>query len=100
MVGLNGEVYFFGGFYGNKDVVSSVEIYSPSTDSWSRVVEMNDRCINFSACSFLDNVYVNGGLVQGVGTDSCLEFKIKTSKWTEKARMLKVRSSSACAVLS
>ena len=104
---LNAEVYVFGGLDDDKECVMSVEKYSFSTKTWSKVADMYDARDCFCACAFMDKVFVIGGCFYtnvdeyGFNVDdlnSCLEFSTKDNKWREVARMNQVRVHAACAV--
>ena len=57
---IKGEVYVFGG---NDGVIMSVEKYSPVTNTWKDVTEMSGDRSSFTACSFMDSIYIVGGVV-------------------------------------
>ena len=61
----------------------------------------------FCACAFMDQIYIIGGMAEGVDeiiydeddyTDLCMEFDTKYNKWSQVARMNEVRSYAASAV--
>ena len=57
---IKNEVYVFGAM-DFKRVIRSVEKYSPDTNTWEYVIDMTDDRGLYSACSFMDNVYIMGG---------------------------------------
>ena len=91
---IKGEVYVFDG--------KKVEKYSPDTNTWEYVINMMDDRIFFSACSFMDNVYIIGGqFCHVIGEDetaTCFELNTKSLKWKEVSRMNTARDLSACSV--
>ena len=99
IVGVKGgELYLFGGVDLEEDeIVTSIEKYSPSAGSWETVAEMVDGRCGFSACSFMDQVYIIGGCCKGM-LSSCFEFDTKNKSWTEHCGMNEARAGSACAV--
>ena len=59
---------------------------------------MYDDRSAFCAFTFMDIVFVIGGITQRTRTDSCLQFDTKYYKWKEVARMNNGRSAATCAV--
>ena len=83
---LKSEVYVFAGYKDNDNWLQSIEKYIPSNNSWIKVADMNDGRTNYSACGFMDNIYIIGGFSDSsifnmTVYNSCLEFyKIITHK--------------------
>ena len=98
---IKGEVYVFGGNDNNR-VIRSVEKYSLDTNTWEYVAYMMDDREHFSACSFMDNVYILDGLsnyiIVGNNTPTCLKFDTKSLDWKEISRMSNARMFSASSV--
>ena len=94
---IKGELYVFGGNGGRK-----MEKYSPDTNTWKHVTHVVDNRSFFCFCSFMDNVYIIGGImgnfIRGNGTATCFEFNTKSLKWKIVSKMNDVRESSACSV--
>ena len=85
---IKGEFYVFGGFDSSKIQIKSVEKYSPATNTWKYVNNMMDDRVFFSACSFMDNVFVIGGEMGHAidGNDivaTCFKFNTQNLKWKE-----------------
>ena len=59
---IKGEVYVFGGNNYN-GIIKSVEKYSPDSNTWQYINNMIDDRKLLSACSFMENVYIIGGLI-------------------------------------
>ena len=55
---IKGEIYVFGGKDDRYNPVMHIEKYSPATNTWDVIGEMNDNRINFCAGSFIDSIYV------------------------------------------
>ena len=98
---LKGEVYIFGGF-DNVDLITSIEKYSPSANTWNEIAYMFDNRQAFCACTFMENIYVIGGCYyadeEWTVTKSCLQFDTKDNNWKEVAAMNEAKDSVACAV--
>ena len=97
---LKGEVYIFGGFDSNGDVLMPVEKYSPSNNTWNLITDMVDNCGHFCTCAFMDRIYIVGGVCYQTykATDSCLQFDTKNKSWEEIAKMNEARKFAACVV--
>ena len=95
------DVYVFGGSDGDLKCVNSVEKYSLLSNKWEYVTGMHDDREQFSACSFMDKVYLFGGNYRDKNrtvTNSCIQFNTKDQTWKECAEMNQHRTQSACAV--
>ena len=57
---LKGHVYVFRSVGNSKNLVKTVEKYSPLTDKWNVATEMFDDRLNFRACSFINKVFILG----------------------------------------
>ena len=95
MVCAKSGVYVFGGFYDYHRTINQVEKYSFATNRWNVVADMYDNRHDFCACSFMDNIYVIGGL-DGEVIDSCLEFNTKNHEWKEVDWLHEERALAAC----
>ena len=58
---LRGEVFVFSGIDDENNFIESVEKYSPSNNTWTVVTNMADKRLNFSACAFIDKIFIFGG---------------------------------------
>ena len=96
---IKGKYYVLGGVDDNKNPIMSVEKYSTSTKTWKTIAKMFDGREFFCACSFMDDIFVIGGML-GLGgfLGSCVEFKTKNKKWNVKTKMNKARMFPACSV--
>ena len=100
---LKGEVYVFGGFNDDVNLVKTVEKYSPPTNTWTEIAETTDSRKEFCACAFMDKVFFFGGSCGNDVTNSCLQFdtkqvNCKDNIWKEIAVMKEARYLAACAV--
>ena len=82
--------------------ITSVDKYSPSTNTWSEVDDMFDQRTHYCVCAFMDKIFVIGGFYdEGVVhnvTNSCLQFDTKHDTLIEVSGMNEVRFDTACAV--
>ena len=101
-----GSIFVFGGYIG-ADYDNSIEKYSLANNTWEYVGRMYNDIKRFCACAFMDQIYIIGGMAQGLDvqiydeddyTDLCMEFNTKYNKWIQVARMNEVRSYAASAV--
>ena len=99
---IKGDVYVFGGTDFNFNIVSSVEKYSPVTNTWKYVADMMDYREHFSACSLMDNVYVIGGFksdnLDWHNTATCFDFSTKSLKCKEISNLNNARRFSASSI--
>ena len=100
---LRGEVFVFSGINNENIFIESVEKYSPSNNTWTVVTNMADKRLNFSACAFIDKIFIFGGYRSNENddysaTNSCLGFSAKYSSWNEVTSMSVARESSSCVV--
>ena len=95
---LKGDVYVFGGDDNRQSPIASVEKYSHSTKSWSKVADMFDDRTFFCVCAFMGKIFIIGGCNVEGRTNSCLQFNTKSNNWNKVAGMNEERSGAACAV--
>ena len=98
VVYLKGDIFVFGGWNKDNDLIKSVDKYSLTSNTWSQIAEMNNDCIFFSLCAFIDKIFIIGGKKDGVRTNGCLQFDTSDYSWKEIAKMNEARSCAACAV--
>ena len=94
---IKGEIYVFGGFNVRLDQVMPVEKYSPATNTWYVIKQMYDKRSYFCACSFIEDIYVFGGLLKEE-TSSCLVFNTINKTWKEIAFINVARQYASCVV--
>ena len=92
---IKGEVFVIGG---NDGETMSIEKYSPASNTWEYVAEVPDDRECFTACSFMDSIYIVGGYVRHSTTNTCVEFNTKTLQWKVISNMNEVRTRLACSV--
>ena len=97
VVCVKGEIYVFNGYDQRHMPVRNVEKFSPVTNTWNVIAQINDRRLNFCACSFTDSIYVFGGFLSG-STNSCLVFNTTNKAWTQIAKMNEGRHNASCVV--
>ena len=98
VVYLKGDIYVFGGLNKNKYWIKSVEKYSLTSKTWSKVAEMNDDRDFFCVCAFIDKILIIGRNKDRGKTSSCLQLDTSDYSWKEVAKMNEARSSASCAV--
>lgn len=55
----NGKIYAMGGYDGHLRL-KSTEVYSPETNQWTLLTNMNIRRSDADACSLNDKIYITG----------------------------------------
>ena len=113
---LKGEVYVFGGTDAEYNLIRTVDRYSPATNKWVKVADMENeherfRCMvmyearrDFCACVFMDKIFIIGGFNRryrkhySILYDTCVQFDTKNSQWEHVARMNERKKSAACVV--
>jgi len=90
MVCTKGEIYVF--VSNNNYTKKSIEKYSPFTNTWEKVADMYDNRIEFSACSFMDDIYIIGGRLPNTNIKSCVKFNTKSRTWEECVVLIEGRS--------
>ena len=91
---IKGEIYVFGGIYYNKIIKDGVKIikpvvkHFPDSNTWKHVNYMVDDRQGFTACSFINNVYIIGGFMyDDIELATCFKLKTKSLKWKEMSSM-------------
>ena len=93
---VEGEVYVFGGTAYEK-ALTSVEKYSPATNTWEHICDLHDDRTSFSTCSFMNSVYVIGGFIKKSHTASCVKLCATKLRWKVVSEMAELRrNASAC----
>ena len=98
---LKEEIYVFGGIDEKKNVVMTIEKYSPLDNCWSIVTDMYDGRTEYCTCSFMGKIYIIGGYNNGSLLDSCIQFDPNCSsnnKWKTVAKMNQAKQDVACAI--
>jgi kelch-like protein 24/35 len=90
---MAGEVYVFGG-RDDDDALSSVEKYSPSSDTWSAVVPLPEARTFHAAVTVGSTMDVLGGMcdVPNIIAASVLKFDSARGAWSEVAPMPEARA--------
>ena len=83
---------------GKSQTRPSLKIYLDKTDQWMNVVQTLDNRRNFSACSFMKNIYVFGGFVKKYRLENCYKYDTKTNMWVSIAPINVNRLVAACTV--
>lgn len=85
---INGKIYVPGGIVNNSGIpTNSVEVYDPSTDSWSEISPMPEALHHHTAVELNGKLYIIGGYnaqLFSSQTDKVQEYDPQTGIWTEK----------------
>ena len=99
---IKGEVYLLGGTSDHlHGIITSVEKYSPESKTWTEVARMLDDRILYTACAYMDSIFVIGGTLKldsWITLNSCLQFNTTSKKWKEVSRMTEARERLVSAV--
>ena len=96
----------FSGIDDRDKLVMHIEKYSPKTNTLDVISQMYDYRTNFSACSFIEDIYVFGGFLSNYTnsclledeTSSCLVFNTMSNTWNKIACMNVARQNASCTV--
>ena len=97
LVCIKDEVYVFGGFITLTNYITSIEKFSTITNTWKTIGTMYDYRYDFSVISFMENIYIIGGVKNDV-IKSCIEFSTKDRNWKEITQTNDSRWHGACSV--
>jgi N-acetylneuraminic acid mutarotase len=104
---LNGKVYAIGGRDASapvtpKPLVTTVEIYDPSTDTWSSAPSLPVAAANQMAAAVNGKIYAIGGEIAGApgGGRVVQEYDPVSQAWALKSDMPEARYSAAVAVIN
>lgn len=85
---INGKIYVPGGIVNNSGIpTNSVEVYEPSTDTWSEISPMPEALHHHTAVELNGKLYIIGGYnaqLFSSQTDKVQEYDPQTGIWTEK----------------
>jgi N-acetylneuraminic acid mutarotase len=97
---LAGELYVTGGFSTDpRGSVSSVEKYTPSSDTWSAVAPLPSARYSHAAVAVGSDIYVLGGICDGTTIASVLKFDSTQGTWSAVNPMPEPRRlHAACAI--
>ena len=98
VVCIKGEIYVIGGFKNIRKERVVMSVVKFAANAWEKVSRLPDRRCDFSACSFMDSIYVVGGNIKKKDTDRFFEFNSKSGKWKEIARYNQPVSFAHCTV--
>jgi hypothetical protein len=95
---IAGELYVTGGIDADGGLLSSVEKYSPSSDTWSTATPLPEARSRHAAVAVGSVMYVLGGIDRAV-TASVLKFDSTQGTWSQLAPMPEARyAHAACAI--
>ena len=97
---VDGELYILGGLDDEYKCKSSIIEYSSSKNKWETIAaSMYDGRRFSKSCSFLDNVYIIGGVITPyTDFNTCIELNTKSKTWREVSEMAEPRHSAACEI--
>lgn len=86
---LNGEIYVVGGFDENRAIVTDVEAFNPSTNTWRRLAPLPTALHHPNVAVARGLLYVVGALEGNgfVATGITLEYNPAANTWTQRAAM-------------
>lgn len=97
---LNGKLYSVGGYY-RVDVLATVDVYDPGTNTWSRKAPLPTARAGLGVGVVNGVLYAVGGFVPYVGSVGAVEaYDPATDTWTTKAPMLTPRDYLAVGILN
>jgi N-acetylneuraminic acid mutarotase len=89
-VAVSGKIYAFGGINNTNTVLNTVEVYDPSTNTWSTTTPAGQPLATmvtaryaFGAATVNGQIYAIGGNVNGVTTNSAEAYNPSTNTWSE-----------------
>jgi len=99
MVSANGLIYAIGGegpFYEHHDI----EVYDPTTDTWSESVTLTGFRLSFCAAvsETEEEIYIVGGIDRNGEKKRLETLNLKTMEWTRLPDMAENRTSCGCAI--
>ena len=99
---VKGNIYVFGGFNQDADQILHVEKYSSTNKTWKKVAVMPDSLYMYTACAFMDKIFIIGGINRqpciDIDTNSCTQLDTNDGNWKEVNGMNEARGDPACAV--
>jgi hypothetical protein len=96
---LAGELYVIGGEGAPGTYSSSVEKYSPLSDTWSAITSLPDVRAAHTAVTVGTAIYVLGGILDGSATASVLKYDSVQEVWSQVRPMPEARiKAAACTV--
>ncbi|KPV57578.1 hypothetical protein QJ48_21330 [Paenibacillus sp. A3] len=101
----NGNIYLFGGYTGNYftwtggSSLKTVEMYNPSTDTWSTKANMPSDLGLRTAVVYNNKIYLFGGMTTGTRSVTNVDvYDPSTDTWTSKSNMPKAIHGSAAVI--
>ncbi|XP_054167852.1 kelch-like protein diablo [Oppia nitens] len=83
----DGYMYAIGGYsYKNSGDLNTMERFDPKIQKWTQMADMHTKRYDFGAASFMDKIYVCGGL-GNLDWSLCESYDPKTNQWTKIASM-------------
>ncbi|XP_077993440.1 kelch repeat and BTB domain-containing protein 8-like [Glandiceps talaboti] len=99
LVAIDGLIYAVGGM-GADGVLSSVEVYTPQTNSWRLIAPLPHALRGHCVVAFSGQLYVLGGECEDTILDSSLCYNPRTDAWSNTANMILPRCSAGVAVFN
>ena len=85
------KIIALGGRNNHTDPILSVEKLTAASDQWEVVTKMVNNRSRFCACFFVENIYVMGGLKNGIYINSCMKFDTRKQEWKHLTGMIEGR---------
>lgn len=100
---LDGKIYVLGGYPSNRISVRTVQVYDPTTDTWSLTTPLPVALNHTVAAGVAGRLYVIGGQEEAGGAgpfvDTVYAYDPATAAWSSRARMPAARGGGAAAVV-
>jgi len=98
---LNGKIYVIGGYPSTRVTVATVQVYDPSTNSWSRTTPLPVPLNHLMPVVARGKLYVIGGQRDAnvAYVNTVYEYDPETALWAEKAPMPTARSAGAAVTI-
>jgi N-acetylneuraminic acid mutarotase len=99
---LDGKIYVLGGYPASRVTVATVQVYDPSSNTWSFTTPLPNRLNHQMPASANGRLYIIGGQSDSGSTsfvNTVYEYDPVSTDWTQRAPMPTARSAGAAAVI-
>jgi N-acetylneuraminic acid mutarotase len=87
---IDERIYIVGGAPSNSSVISTVEMYDPTADAWTRMADMPSGRVGHATCVFDGKIYVFGGMSPdafSTARNNVYVYDPQTDAWIQKSDM-------------
>ena len=95
---IKNEIFVLGGVNELIQSITSIVKYSVITNAWETIAHMFDKRIQFSVCSFMENIFVLGGYLNDSCLNCCSKFTPTDCSFRNIAEMTTARNLPSSAV--